>query len=71
MKCLSWSPPYVDEGVSLPFVPGYLAIASHPSIGTRVNLSDPITSDSGLIHVWSCIDLALTAEYVFLLKFYS
>ncbi|VDK40629.1 unnamed protein product [Taenia asiatica] len=63
VKCLSWSPPYIDEeGVSLSFVPGYLAIASHPNIGTRVNLSDPITSDSGLIHVWSCVDLALTAE---------
>ncbi|KAH9284754.1 hypothetical protein ECG_02814 [Echinococcus granulosus] len=63
VKCLSWSPPYVDEkGVSLSFVPGYLAIASHTNIGTRVNLSDPITSDFGLIHIWSCNDLTLTAK---------
>ncbi|VDM31477.1 unnamed protein product [Hydatigera taeniaeformis] len=63
VKCLSWSPPYMDEkGVSLSFVPGYLAIACHPNIGTRVNLSDPVKSDFGLIHVWSCTDLALTAK---------
>ena len=63
MKCLSWSPPYVDEeGVSLSFLPSYLAIASYPNTGTRVNLSDPVSPDLGLIHVWSCDGLALTAE---------
>ncbi|KAM7535195.1 hypothetical protein Aperf_G00000096739 [Anoplocephala perfoliata] len=63
VKCLSWSPPCVDDqGVFLTFVPSYLAVASYPNIGTRINLSDPAITDFGLIHIWSCSGLALTAE---------
>ncbi len=65
VKCLSWSPPFVDdEGASMSVVPNYLAIASYPNNGTRCILSDPLINEPGLIQVWSSTYLALTSEYV-------
>uniref|UniRef100_A0A5K3EY59 WD_REPEATS_REGION domain-containing protein n=1 Tax=Mesocestoides corti TaxID=53468 RepID=A0A5K3EY59_MESCO len=63
VKCLTWSPPYADEeGITLSFVPTYLAVASYPNTGVRIDLSHPVTAGFGLIQIWSCTNLALTSE---------
>ncbi|KAM3185455.1 hypothetical protein ACTXT7_006307 [Hymenolepis weldensis] len=63
VKCLDWSPPYIEEtGDSLTCIPKYLAVASYPNNSTRVILNDPIMKEFGLIHIWACSSLALTNE---------
>ncbi|VUZ52592.1 unnamed protein product, partial [Hymenolepis diminuta] len=63
VKCLDWSPPYIEEkGDSLACIPKYLAVASYPNNSTRVILNDPIMKEYGLIHIWACSGLALTRE---------
>lgn len=63
VKCLSWSPPFVDdEGASMSVLPCYLAVASYPNSGIRCNFSEPIINEPGLIQVWQCAFMALTEE---------